>query len=175
MNPVQAVKTDKETLMMRIQKYQSSRRFGKLITKDLKINYTREQLVKMSVDRLNTILHRIKLNLNNRNMDAMVKHMATTCALGYETTVSQFYDITGFSDLLLANPGFHDALEIWAIEREMPDIPPGLQLTYIIASTTLAAHTLNATNDTKIEVKPASPDLVIKDEDRSDFKIGNEF
>ena len=142
--PVKAAATDKETLIMKILKYQSSRRFGKYITKELKISQSREQLAKLSVDRLKNILHRIRLNLNNRNMDAIFENMALTCAKGYETTVTQFgYDIEGFTDLLTANPGFWDAFERWKIEKEMPDIPPGIQIGYIVATTTLAAHSLN--------------------------------
>ena len=163
---------------MRILKYQASRRFGQAVTKELKINYSREQLVKFSVDRIEKILQRIRLHLNSRNIDAMFEHLATTCAIGYEKTISPFYDITGFSELLLANPGFHDALERYKIENNsIPDIPPGMQLVYIVATTTLAAHTLNAQKLPNIppsKINKPENDIVITDKD-SKFEIGKEI
>ena len=127
--------SDKEALILKIQKYQDSKRFGSFIKKDLKIIQTREQLARLSPSKLENILHRIRLNLNNRNLSAIFENMALTCAAGYETTLTE---------LLTANPGFWDAFERWQIEREMPNIPPGIQLGYIVASTTIAAHSLNA-------------------------------
>ena len=173
-----AVITDKESLIMKIQKYQSSRRFGQIITKELKISQSREQLVKLSVDRLENILHRIRLHLNNRNLDSIFENMAVTCAKGYEASITPFYNIEGFSELLLNNPGFWDAFERWKIEREMPNIPPGIQLAYIIASTTITAHTLNAGRI------PQPKEKVIIDKDkkqdknsenpvRSNFQLGD--
>ena len=175
------VVSDKETLITRILKYQASRRFGHVITKELKINYNREQLTKFSIDRLEKILKRIRTHLNSRNMDAMFEQLAITCANGYERTISPFYDITGFSDLLLANPGFHDALERYKIERELPDVPPGLQLAYIVASTTLTAHALNIQQLSNVKPnkqdttkKPnKNDDIIIKD--RDELKIGKQI
>jgi hypothetical protein len=173
---------NKESLIMKIQKYQSSRRFGPYITKELKITQSREQLTKLSIDRLENILHRIRINLNNRNMDSIMETMAITCAKGYETTVSNFYDIDGFTELLTANPGFWDAFERWKIEREMPEIPPGIQLAYIIATTTFAAHSLNASKVSIIKENTESKssakskpeeDLIIKDDDN--FEIGKKL
>ena len=155
---------------MKIQKYQASRRFGAYVTKELKVTKSREQLQKMSIDNLKSILHRIRLNLNNRNMDTIMESMAITCAKGYETTISNFYDIEGFTELLTANPGFWDAFERWKIERELPDIPPGIQLAYIIATTTLAAHTLNAHKSLKSELTNSRSDVTEKKE-KSDINI----
>ena len=179
--PAKAVAVnDKEEMIMKILKYQSSRRFGPYITKELKITQSRQQLVKLSDDRLKNILHRIRLNLNNRNMDAIFENVALTCAKGYETTVSGLgYDIEGFTDLLTSNPGFWDAFERWKIERHLPDIPPGIQLGYIVASTTLAAHTLNAgksikehtSSESRTNAKSQNTDeIVINDKD--EFTLG---
>ena len=178
--PATAHTNDKETLIMKILKYQSSRRFGAYITKELKITQSRQQLSKLSVERLNNILHRIRLNLNNRNLDAIFENMAVTCAKGYETTVTHFgFDIDGFTDLLTANPGFWDAFERWKIEREMPDIPPSIQLGYIVATTTLAAHSLNAgkslkptkqTESRSNAIEKKQEDVVIVDNDT--FEVG---
>lgn len=169
---------DKESLIMKIQKYQSSRRFGQIITKELKISQSREQLIKLSIDRLENILHRIRLHLNNRNLDSIFENMAVTCAKGYEASITPFYNIEGFSELLLNNPGFWDAFERWKIEREMPNIPPGIQLAYIIASTTITAHTLNTARIPQPKEKIIIDNDKKQDKDsekpvRSNFQLGD--
>ena len=134
----------KEDLILKILKYQTNLRFGKIIQKELGFKYTRNQLSKFTIDNLETILHRIRTHLNTRNMDQVFEHMAKVSAKGYEDLVTGFgYNIEGFSDILWANPAFHDAFERWKIERKIPDIPPSFQLMYIIASTTYIAHLQN--------------------------------
>ena len=133
----------KEELIFKIQKYQNSSRFGDFITKDLKIDFSRDKLLKMKIEQLEAMLHRIRIHLNNRNMDAIIKNMVHTCAFGYERTLSPFYNIDGFTNLLCNNQEFWDAVERWKIENELPDIPPGIQISYIVMSTTLMAHELN--------------------------------
>ena len=108
--------TEKEKLIMKILKYQGNRRFGEKIKKGLGIKYTRQQLLKCSNENLEAILYRIKTFLNNVNMDAVWEHMARHTAKGYEELVSNFYDIDGFSDLVLSNPAFWDAFERYKIE-----------------------------------------------------------
>ena len=131
----------KEDLICKILKYQNNARFGPIINKELGFKYTRAQLTKQSVSNLETIIHRIRTHLNTRNMEQVFVHMAKVTAKGYEDLVTSFgYNIEGFSDLLLANPAFHDAYTRWQIERNIPDIPPSFQLVYIIASTTYIAH-----------------------------------
>ena len=133
-----------EKLVNKILKYQGNKRFGTTIQKDLGIKHSRAQLSKMKNANLETILHRIRTHLNTRNMDQVFEHMAAVTAKGYEEVVTGFgYNIEGFSDLLMANPAFYDALERWKIERTIPDIPPSLQLGYIVASTTYLAHVKN--------------------------------
>ena len=133
-------KVDKEKLILKILKYLNSKRFGPKLKSDLGIKYTRTQLLKCSKDNLEGILFRIRNYLNTQNMDVVFEHMARYTAKGYEDLVSNFYDIEGFSDILMQNPAFWDAFERWKIEHEMPDIPPSMQLMYIIASTTYIAH-----------------------------------
>lgn len=174
-----AATTDKEGLILKIQKYQSSRRFGTYITKDLKISQSREQLVKLSIERLENILHRIRLNLNSRNLDAIFENMALTCANGYETTMTHLgFNISGFSDLLTANPGFWDAYERWRIEKaDLPDIPPGIQLAYIVSATTIAAYNINQASAPQPSQPPTEnekKDKIILDEDdkKVSFSVG---
>ena len=158
----------KEDLINKIIKYQTNKRFGQIINKELGIKYTRTQLTKYSIDNLETILHRIRTHLNTRNMDQVFEHMTRVTAKGYEDLVSGFgYNIEGFSDLLLANPAFHDAFERWKIERKIPDIPPSFQLIYIIASTTYMAH-IHARPQKNINEKKIQQQSVIKNPKKLD-------
>ena len=134
---------EKENLIMKILNYQTSNRFGAAIKKELKFNYTRDQLAKKKIEEIDNVLFRIKSFLNNRNMAGIYEQMVKTTAIGYENIVSEFYDIKGFSNLLIQNPMFWDTFEMWRCERSMPNIPPSMQLLYIISSTTLVAHMQN--------------------------------
>ena len=175
----------KEDIVAKILKYQGNKRFGTIINKELGFKYTRPQLTKMSIENLETILHRIRTHLNTRNMDQVFEHMVKVTAKGYEDVVTQFgYNIEGFSEILLQNPAFHDAFERWKIERKIPDVPPSLQLMYIIASTTYIAHTSNkhviATKEIKQEpvkqVKQKKPEPVDESKEgrlKSNFKPGD--
>ena len=174
-------KTDKEKLMMKIVKYQESKRFGDKIKKGLGIKYTRQQLLKCSVENLESILYRIRSFLNTINLDSVFEHMARHCAKGYEDIMSNFLDIEGFSDLLLSNPAFWDAFERYKMEQEMPEIPPSFQMIYIVLSTTYIAHLqnrvkhLNRPQKFKQDIQPSKKpqrqqDLVIVDKDDVSIK-----
>lgn len=134
---------EKEDLIIKVINYQNSSRFGTQIRKELKMNFSRDQLAKKTTQEIDNVLYRIRNFLNNRGLSGIYEQMAKTTAVGYENIVSEFYDITGFSDLLLNNPAFWDEFEMWKCERSLPDIPPSLQLMYIVSSTTLMAHYKN--------------------------------
>lgn len=155
--------------MMQVLNYQNSSRFGNDVRKTLKFNFTREQLVKKSVDQIDNILFRIRTYLNNRGMNGIYEQMVRTSAMGYETIVSEFYDIEGFSDMLFANPSFWDAFERWKIERKLPDIPPGMQLMYIVSSTTLLAHMKNK----QLPAPPKRPAPKSEDKSKEKDDIGS--
>ena len=179
----------KENLILRVLKYQSSKRFGPTLKKDMKINYTRETLNRKTLEQLELILHRIRNFLNSRNLDSVFEHMATTSAIGYEKTVTPFYNIDGFSQILLQNPDFWDCLERWKIERDLPDIPPHLLMLYIVASTTITAHQINGLKMPKPQPKPQPKrELIITDVDdkqptqpkdtknkKTEFKVGKDI
>ena len=196
---------EKENMINKIIKYETNKRFGPIINKELGFKHSRAQLSKLKNDNLETILHRIRTYLNTRNMDQVFQHMAKVSAKGYEELVTGMgYNIEGFQEILFQNPSFHDAFERWKIENgtNIPNIPPSLQLMYIIASTTYIAHISNAHIDEINEKKPlasARPkgnrsveapktkpkDIVIKDKDndikkkeevpriKSNFKSGD--
>jgi hypothetical protein len=172
-NPKNIDKFDKIRILV---KYQNNNRFGELLKKELGIKYTEPQLNKKSVEDLELILHRIRTHLNTRNMDQVFDHMVRYTASGYEELVSGLgYDIDGFSELLLHNPAFWDAFERWKIEQKIPNIPPSMQLMYIVASTTYIAHLKsqhkNDYNNKNIDIPPQklkskkkNKDLIIIDE-----------
>ena len=162
----------KEDRVMRILNYQNSARFGGGIRKELKFNYTRDQLMKKSIDQIDNVLYRIRNYLNNRGMDGIYEQMVRTSAMGYEKVVSEFYEIEGFSEMLMQNPAFWDAFERWKIERTLPDIPPSLQLMYIVGSTTLLAHMKNnAIIEKPIPKKPIPKDI-IDNTKKTNLKLG---
>ena len=161
---------EKESMIMKILKYQESKRFGDKLRKGLGLKYTRQQLLKCSNENLEAILYRINSFLNNSNLDAVFEHMARHSAQTYEQLVSKFYDIEGFSSLLLSNSAFWDAFEFYKINQEVPDIPPGFQLLYIIISTTYLAHLQNQYKQKRkpeeIRAKKNQPkEIVITDKD----------
>ena len=134
----------KEDIIRVIMKYEANERFGTTLKKDLGFKHTRNQLTKSTIDELELILHRIRTHLNTRNMDQVFNHMVKQSAKGYEDIVTGFgYDIRGFEEILLSNPAFWDAFERWKIEQKIPDVPPSLQLMYLVASTTFIAHKRN--------------------------------
>ena len=135
------VDIEKEELIVKIINYQNSARFGAYVKKEMKINASREQLAKKSISQLEAIMYRIHTALNTRHLEGVYEHFVRTCAAGYENVVTSFgYDITGFQSLLLNNPAFWDSFEMWKLERTLPNIPPSLQLMYIVSSTTIVAH-----------------------------------
>ena len=160
----------KEEKLLQVLSYQNSSRFGNDVRKNLKFNYTREQLVKKSIDQIDNILYRIRNYLNNRGMNGIYEQMIRTSAMGYEKVVSEFYDIEGFSDMLFANPSFWDAFERWKIERKMPDIPPGMQLMYIVSTTTLLAHMKTKQLSEPPKSKPKTKDIQSKKVENDDSK-----
>lgn len=162
----------KEKMIMKILKYQNSKRFGDSLRKELSIKYTRDKLLKCSNDNLETILFRIRQYLNSKNTDNVIEHLATFGVKTYEQFVSQFYDINGFSDLILSNENFFCALERYAIESEVRDIPPSMSLLYTILSTTYIAHLQNQLKQARSNTKPTQKKEKVKDK-KSDTKDEN--
>lgn len=152
---------EKENIIRVILKYETNARFGSMINKEIGFKHTRSQLIKKNVDDLNLILHRIRTHLNTRNLDQVFNHMVKQSAKGYEDIVTNFgYNIQGFEEMLLSNPAFWDAFERWKIEQKIPDVPPSLQLMYLVASTTFVAHqrNMNVTNqENQTLPKPTRP------------------
>ena len=183
------VDISKEDLITKILNYENSTRFGAYIKKEMKINFSREQLSKKSLSQLEALMYRIRTSLNSRHMEGVYDHFVKTIASGYENVVTSFgYDITGFQTMLLNNPAFWDAFEMWKLERKLPEIPPSLQLMYIISSTTFVAHlqtqsrAVEPRQDKKKtqksmskQVKKKQQDVIIQDKEykKTQIKVGS--
>lgn len=165
----------KEEKIMQVLNYQNSARFGNDVRKTLKFNYTRDQLVKKTIDQIDNILFRIRNYLNNRGMNGIYEQMVRTTATGYENLITNFgYDITGFGDMLFANPAFWDSFERWKIEKTLPDVPPSFQLMYIISATTMLAHMKNKQLSEPVRKKPEKKDDKNEDDkvEKTPLKVG---
>jgi hypothetical protein len=154
----------KQSLIFKIQKYQDSSRFGNIVKNELKFNDTYDTLDKMTIENLENILSRIRIHLDNKNLDKFYDNMVQSVALTYETTMSYFYDIDGFSDILLDNDQFWNCWERFKIENNMPSVNSSAQMLFMVAQATLMAHHLPPSdkyddNDTDIP----TPDDVIAD------------
>ena len=160
-------KTSKLEKIHTIQKYQTSPRFGNYVKKTLKINHTESKLEKMTDKKLDDILNKIRLYLDNRNMDVIYNNMAKSLSKAAEMTITPFYDIDGFSNNLLSNEDFWNSYERFKIEQKMPTIPPSVQLLYVVSATMLMTHQQNKSlhkPPTKIEqVKEMEPPEVEPD------------
>ena len=156
------IKSNKQDKIFTIQKYQNSNRFGDYVKKTIGIKQSSTQLEKLTPKQLDNILNKIRVHLDNKNMDSIYNNMAKTMAFGIEMGVSPFYDIYGFSDTLLGNEQFLDCYEKFKIEHKLPQIPTGLQLCYIITSTMILQHNLNKYNNPQKQTDIKIDDEVVK-------------
>jgi hypothetical protein len=143
---------ERQKIIIKIQKYQSSKVFGEYVTKNLKINQSVDKLQKLKITTLNNIISRIRLSLDAENVSSFFDNFAKTAAVAFEKTLTPFYDIDGFSSTLLDNKEFWRVYERLKIETELPQIPPTLQLGYIISGTVLIQHQLNTMSKKKPQV-----------------------
>ena len=130
----------KKKLIFLVQKYQDSLRFGKTVKYELGFKDTFAELSDKSELDLENMVHRIRTHLDNKHLDKFYENMATTCAITYEQTMSYFYPIPNFSDMLLENENFWNCYERFRIESEFPSVNPLTQMAFMIAQTTIIAH-----------------------------------
>ena len=135
--------TEKFDKIYIIQKYQNSDLFGEYVKKTIGIKQSETQLQKLTETQLDEILYKIRTLLDNKNIDKIFDSMTKTFSVGFESVVTPFYNIDGFSDALLAQEEFHNCMERIKIESKLPNIPPTIQLGYIVTSTMLIQHQLN--------------------------------
>lgn len=153
---------------MIIRRYQSNERFKDYITKELGVTFSYASLNKKSVSSLKDILERIRINLDNRNIDKIFSSATKSTSLVYEKVMSEFYDIEGFTDNLFSQDNFLDCLEKIKIETNLPQIPAPVQMGYMVIQTTLLTHELNKMKQPSKMMKiPSMPDLLIEDDDEN--------
>ena len=124
----------KQEKIYTIQKYQASKRFGEYIRQELRISHTSAQLNKMSNDELQEILEKIRIHLDNRNLDKFYDNMALKSAQLLETSITPFYKINGFANNLFDDEEFLNIWERFKIENKMITIPAHIQLTMIVGT-----------------------------------------
>ena len=163
--------TEKQELILKITKYLGSVRFATYLKKDLKISYTNIQLQKKKVTELRDILKHIQVNLDNKNLDKFYHSLAIGGASVVEKTISPLYDIDGFADNLVSNENFWDVYERYKIENTFPNIPPAIQLCYIVTSTIITTHEVNKIKKMMPANASKSPMVEMKGPD--EFKIGS--
>ena len=132
---------EKQRLIFKIQRYQDSRRFGHIVREQLKFNQSFDELNEMPIENLQNLVSRIRIHLDNKNLDRFYDSMVKSGAVAYEQIVTPFYDIEGFADMLTENEDFW-CFERFKIEHNFPSVDPTTQMIYMIAQTTLLAHHL---------------------------------
>lgn len=151
---------------MIIRKYQTNERFKTFVTKDLGINDSYTALNKKKVSTLNDLLNRIRVNLDNRNADKMIDSCSKNVCVVYETVMSEFYDIDGFTDNLFSQDNFLDCLEKMKIETRVPQIPAPIQMGFMIVQTTLMTHEMNKMKVPSSHMMPPEDLLILDNDDK---------
>ena len=134
---------EREKTIWKIRRYLTSRKFGDYLTKELGIKYSQAQLRKLKGSSLKNTLHRIRVAVDMRNIDAIYDKMVFHTCFVTEQVMSPFYNIDGFAQNLQQNDEFSCALEKMKIEAELPNIPPPMQLLAIASQTAIVTHRLN--------------------------------
>ena len=156
---------DKQRIIFTIQKYQDSKLFGDIVKNELGFKQSFSELNDTTMEDLHNILSRIRIHLDNKNIAKFYDSIATSLAITYESVVSPFYNVEGFSDMLLDNEEFWTIFERFKCDNELPSINPSAQLLFIIAQTSLMAHHLPPPDDDYEMQAPPDVDTIIKDLD----------
>ena len=130
----------KQQIIFKIQKYQDSGRFGHIVKTQLKFDQPYDELSEMHIENLENMLSRIRIHLDNKNLDKFYDSMLKGGAMVYEEVVSPFYDIYGFADMITSNDEFMCCWERFKIENNFPSVDSTSQMLFMIAQTTLVAH-----------------------------------
>ena len=137
----------RQNLIFKIQKYQDSELFGDIVKTRLGFKQGYDELNDKSISELENMLSRIRIHLDNMNLDRFYERTAESIAVLYESVVSLVYDIDGFSDLLLDSDDFWNIYERFKIENNFPAVNPAVQLSFMIAQSTFMAHHLAMRDD----------------------------
>ena len=171
---------EKRTLIFKIQKYQNSERFGSFVRHNLHITQSESQLNKLDFDGLNDILAKIRIQLDNRNLDEFYNAMIKGGAAMMETVLQSYYNIDGYADNLIANKQFMDSLERMKIENPLPSVSPSIQISYALISTAIMTHQMNKMNlnipkDLKMDLNEPQTEMEPPNIEEMDEELQKEF
>ena len=141
---------ERQNMIHIIQKYQSSERFGTFVRNELKITYTSESLGKKTTAQLQAILDKIRLHLDNKNLNKIYDG-ALYSTLGIVESISKpmGVNVDGFHTMLMQNEEFANCWERFKCESVMPTIPSHVQLFFILGQTYMLAYAINKSKDYK--------------------------
>ena len=115
---------EREKIIWKVRRYLSSKKFGEYLTKELGIKYSQAQLRKLKLTSLRNLLHRIRIAVDMKNVDAIYDKMVFHGTFVVEKALSPIYNIDGFTENLHRNEEFQCGMEKLKIEAELPHIPP---------------------------------------------------
>ena len=145
-NNKKEISAERQMLILKIQKYQNSPRFGDYVRKQLKINFNNDQINKKSIKQLENTLSKIRVNLDNRNVDKIMDSMVTHGLLVLEKGGKTIgFNIDGTASSLMDSDDFLNAFERFKIDEcgVIPKMPLKLQLLYMISSTMMVQYHIN--------------------------------
>lgn len=150
---------------MKIIKYQNSPIFGEFVRNQVGCKHSDSALQKKDLPQLNDILNKIRVHLDTKNMDTFYNKLSGAGLLTLEKTISPFYDIEGFSERTQSSEEFWNVLERFKIESDLPQIPPVVQLSFILAQNIFITHELNKLKPKQkpFEHIPPDAELIIRD------------
>ena len=133
----------KQNAIYTIQKYQTSAIFGDYVKNELKINYTEEMLNKKSVAQLESILSKIRVNLDNKGINKMYDSVLFGSTSMIENISRPIVNVDGFNKMLMENEQFLRCWERFKCGSVMPTIPSHIQMMCILAQTYFLAYAMN--------------------------------
>ena len=170
---IQALETElqepeRQNLIFIIQKYQSSERFGKYVRTELKVSYTSESLNKKSTSQLQAILDKIRLHLDNQNLNKIYDSALYSSTAAIEAFSKPLgVNVDGFSTMLMSNEEFKNCWERLKCETIMPTVPSHVQLCFILGQTYFLAYAINKQKEYKAPPEiTALIDEVFKDDNK---------
>jgi hypothetical protein len=153
-------------MIMTIQRYYASRRFGKyLIECDLI-----EELSQKTMTEMQQLLHDIRFAVQNRNSSDMIQKGVPQVICAVEPLVCRFINIRGTSAVLAQNEVFKDLLEEYALENQIfSDTPASTRLAYEAVKTMVLVNGMHRASEEKkkaveeVKEKPVSVSPLAKD------------
>jgi hypothetical protein len=131
----------RRNLIMEIQGYYSSSRFGPFLNKGGFV----EDLSELTIEEMTGLLDDMRVAIQNKNGSDMIQRGVPQLIGACEPVISQFYDIRGTALYLASSESFKDILEELALEnRRYTNTPASTRLCFEIAKGAFFVHEMNA-------------------------------